>query len=135
MGTYLYSDPNNITSGNSLADQWLRIDAFTAMAWVQSLVREPRFHRLHDMTKYTYQTIYLEKKKVISNTTEEMWTITRYFLILRKYFICLLFGMIQLFVKYFYLLEINIELFIDVKIWCRICFKIIGGEDWWVEIK
>ena len=32
--------------GNSLAVQWLGLCAFTARAWVQSLVRELRPHKL-----------------------------------------------------------------------------------------
>ena len=36
---------SDLTSGNSLAAQWLGLSAFTAVAWVQSLVRELRSHK------------------------------------------------------------------------------------------
>ena len=38
-------------SGNSLVVQWLGLSAFTARAWVQSLVRELRSHKLCGMAK------------------------------------------------------------------------------------
>ena len=38
-------------SGNSLVVQWLGLHAFTARAWVQSLVRELRSHKLCGMAK------------------------------------------------------------------------------------
>ena len=37
--------------GNSLAVQWLGPGAFTAVAWVQSLVRELRSHKLIQATQ------------------------------------------------------------------------------------
>ena len=37
--------------GNSLAVQWLGLHDLTAMAWVQSLVRELRSHKLHSQKK------------------------------------------------------------------------------------
>ena len=37
--------------GDSLADQWLGLSAFTATAWVQSLVRELRSHKWHSQKK------------------------------------------------------------------------------------
>ena len=37
--------------GNSLAVQWLGLHELTAMAWVQSLVRELRSHKLHSQKK------------------------------------------------------------------------------------
>ena len=46
--------------GNSLVVLWLGFGAFTALAWVQSLVRELRSHKLSSMTK---------KKKIKNKTT------------------------------------------------------------------
>ena len=37
--------------GNSLVVQWLGLGAFTARARVQSLVRELRYHELHNAAK------------------------------------------------------------------------------------
>ena len=37
--------------GNSLADQWLRLGAFIARIWVQSLVGELRSHKPHSTAK------------------------------------------------------------------------------------
>ena len=37
--------------GNSLAVQWLGLSAFTVGAWVQSLVRELKSHKLCSMAK------------------------------------------------------------------------------------
>ena len=37
--------------GNSLGVQWLELGAFTAVAWVQSLVRELRCHKPHGTVK------------------------------------------------------------------------------------
>ena len=37
--------------GNSQVVQWLGLDAFTAVAWVQSLVEELRSYKLYDMVK------------------------------------------------------------------------------------
>ena len=47
--------------GTSLAVQWLGLHAFTAGAWIQSLVRELRFGEWHDgaMNK-CLQTVVLE---------------------------------------------------------------------------
>ena len=45
---------------NTLAAQWLELDAFTAGAWVQSLVGKRRFHKPCGMAK---------KKKKTENST------------------------------------------------------------------
>ena len=47
---------------NTLAAQWLELDAFTAGAWVQSLVGKRRFHKPCGMEK--------KKKKQKKNKTE-----------------------------------------------------------------
>ena len=48
---------------NSLMVQWLRLCAFTTMAWVQSLVRELRFHMVQPKKKKkkSYREIELYK--------------------------------------------------------------------------
>ena len=47
----LHPDTLNIHWGNSLVVQWLGFSIFTARAWVQSLIGEPRFHKLHSKKK------------------------------------------------------------------------------------
>ena len=47
----LHPDTLNIHWGNSLVAQWLGLSIFTARAWVQSLVGEPRFHKPHSKKK------------------------------------------------------------------------------------
>ena len=42
-------------SGNSLVVQWLGLSAFTARAWVQSLVRELRSHKPSGATRKKQQ--------------------------------------------------------------------------------
>lgn len=37
--------------GNFQVVQWLRLYSFTAVAWIQSLVEELRYYKLHDMAK------------------------------------------------------------------------------------
>ena len=39
------------SAGGILADQWRELSPFTAMAWVQSLITEPIFHKLHGTAK------------------------------------------------------------------------------------
>ena len=41
-GEYTQNKHNPSYPGNSLADQWLGFRAFTAVAWVRSLVRKPK---------------------------------------------------------------------------------------------
>ena len=43
----------NKSTGNSLTVQWLGLGAFTAVAWVQSLVGELRSRKPHSATKKT----------------------------------------------------------------------------------
>ena len=47
-------------SGNSLVVQWSELSAFTARAWVQSLVGELRSHKLHGMAGKKKRIITLQ---------------------------------------------------------------------------
>ena len=46
--------------GDSLAVQWLRLGAFTAVAWVQFLVRELRHHKPQGVAKQRKKEGYLD---------------------------------------------------------------------------
>ena len=50
---------------NSLVLQWLGLSAFTAQAWVQSLVRELRSCRLHGTAQKKKKKITQKRKQVI----------------------------------------------------------------------
>ena len=52
----------NYKYGNSLAVQWLELSSFTVWTWIQSLGRELRSHKPHDVAKK-------KKKKVRNRTT------------------------------------------------------------------
>ena len=45
------------SAGSFLVVQWLGFRAFTAVAWVQSLVRELRSHKVHDAAKTNKQAM------------------------------------------------------------------------------
>ena len=48
---------------NTLAAQWLELDAFTAGAWVQSLVGKRRFHKPCGMAKKKKKNKKKKKQK------------------------------------------------------------------------
>ena len=60
----IYSSQSKVnTTGNSLVVQWLGLWTFTATAWVQSLVRELRSHKLHGVAKKKRKKEKKRKKK------------------------------------------------------------------------
>ena len=56
-GKTFIGNNNKMTQGSSQAVLWLGRSNFTAMVWVQSLVRKLKSYRLHAMTKKTTQSI------------------------------------------------------------------------------
>ena len=61
-------------SGNSLVVQWSELSAFTARAWVQSLVGELRSHKLHGMEekkKNDHTTVYQYIIAKLQNTRKD----------------------------------------------------------------
>ena len=57
IGKTFIGNNNKMTQGSSQAVLWLGRSNFTAMVWVQSLVRKLKSYRLHAMTKKTTQSI------------------------------------------------------------------------------
>ena len=61
----------NNSEGNSLAVQWLGLGTLTVVAWVQSLVRELRSHKLHGVAKKIKKQKTNEQTKTIVKTSVE----------------------------------------------------------------
>ena len=56
-------DTLKFTLGNFLVVQWLRLGTFTAVEWVQSLVKELRSHKFHGVAKKQKTTTTKKKQK------------------------------------------------------------------------
>ena len=56
-------DTLKFTLGNFLVVQWLRLSTFTAVEWVQSLVKELRSHKFNGVAKNKKQQQQKKNKK------------------------------------------------------------------------